>query len=222
MSDSDRLARKRQKTRHALLAAARQLVFERGHDRIAIQDITERADVGLGTFYNYFESKPAIFEAVLDDIQADFMTALNEVRRPLKDPALIVSHTLRFCLQQGQDNDDWNSFLTYSGLTGDYMLRQDEQQAREDLTRGIRAGRFKIADVDFARGLISGMLRHVTGEIALGRLNRGAIEKTTEYILRMLGLPDLVARALVQTPLPRAAAAAPVAPPVDLPSTYPA
>ena len=214
MSESDRLARKRQKTQRALLDAARELVYERGHDRVAISDITERADVGLGTFYNYFESKPAIFEAVLDDIQARFREQLGCVRQPLKDPALIVSHTLRFCLHQAQTYDEWNSFLKYSGLSGDYMLAQDEQQCLEDLARGAAAGRFKLEDVEFARTLILGIMRQVTAEIAEGRRDMSAIEEATRYILRMLGMPDLVAKALVQTPLPPTEAPRKISPPI--------
>ena len=202
MTQGNRLARKRERTRRALLEAARELVYQRGHERIAIQDITERADVGLGTFYNYFESKQSILEAVLDGIRAQFNSELDRIRRPLKDPALIVALTLKFCLQQAQDNDDWNRFLAYSGLEGGHMLHQDEDQCLRDLRRGVAAGRFKIDDVSFAQTLIFGMVRHVNGEIAAGRLGRQAIEDTARYILRMLGLPDLVAKALVQTPIP--------------------
>lgn len=202
MSDNEQLALKRQKTRSALLHAARELVYERGHERIAIQDITERADVGLGTFYNYFESKQCIFEAVLEEIRDGFRRELDRMRQPLKDPALIVAHTLKYCFQQAQDNEEWNTFVTYSGLTGDYRLHQDEAQCLEDLRRGVAAGRFKVDDVGFAQSLIIGMVKHVNTEIACGRLGRKAIEDTIRYILRMLGLPDLVAKALVQTPLP--------------------
>ena len=54
MNDIKRTTRKREKTRAALVNAARQLVFARGQEKISIQDITDAADVGLGTFYNYF------------------------------------------------------------------------------------------------------------------------------------------------------------------------
>ncbi|HKI74525.1 MAG TPA: hypothetical protein VJ998_07775, partial [Pseudomonadales bacterium] len=116
------------------------------------------------------------------------------------------AQTLKFCFQQAQDNEDWNLFLIYSGLTGDYTLHQDEEQCFEDLRRGVAAGRFKVDDIGFAQSLVLGMVRHVNGEIACGRLGRRAMEDTTRYILRMLGLPDLVAKALVQAPLPPVAA----------------
>jgi len=203
MSEPTRLARKRERTRQALLDAARTLVYERGHERISIQDITERADVGLGTFYNYFESKQAVFEAVLDEFRDQFNQRLNTIRQPVKDPATIMALTLKYCLQEAQDNDEWNRFLTWSGLPADvHRLEQDEEQCLQDIQRGLKAGRFKVDDVNFTQNLIMGMSRHVTREITGGRLGRGAIEHTVRYILRMLGLPDLVAKALAESRLP--------------------
>jgi AcrR family transcriptional regulator len=201
MEEKSRQVNKREQTRCKLVAAARALVYERGHEKIAIQDITDRADLGLGTFYNYFDSKQAIFESVLDEIRQTFNERLNMLRAPLKDPALIVAITHKYCFQQAQDNEEWTTFLTYAGLSGDYMLGQDEDQCLADIKRGVSAGRFKVEDVYFAQSLVTGMVRHVNQEISRGRLSRQAMEDATRYILRMLGLPDLVAKALVQTPI---------------------
>ena len=201
-----RNSRRRERTRAALVTAARSLVFERGHEKIAIQDITERADVGLGTFYNYFETKTAVFEAVLDDMRAAFNEELEKLREPVKDPAFIVAITLKHCLRAAQDHGQWRTFIAYAGLQGEHFLLQDEDQLLEDIKRGVAAGRFKVEDVHFAQSLIMGMVKHVTREIRDGHLNRKAMDDTTQYVLRMLGLPEMVARALIQTPLPAAAA----------------
>lgn len=203
MSEPSRLAQKRERTRQALLQAARDLVYERGHEKISIQDITERADVGLGTFYNYFECKQTVFEAVLDEIRGQFNQRLDLIRQPVKDPAMIVALTLKYCLQQAQDNDDWSTFLTYSGLSPEnHLLEQDDEQCLEDIQRGVQAGRFKVDDVYYIQSLITGMVRHVNKEISRGRLGRNAMENTVRYVLRMLGLPDVVAKALAETRLP--------------------
>jgi AcrR family transcriptional regulator len=72
-SDATLTERGRQK-RDLLLAAAR-LVFERDgflHSRIA--DICDEAGVALGSFYTYFESKEAIFQAVVDGVELDLLT----------------------------------------------------------------------------------------------------------------------------------------------------
>ncbi|MGB1581288.1 MAG: TetR/AcrR family transcriptional regulator, partial [Nevskiales bacterium] len=57
-------ARRKRQTRDKLMKAALQLMAERGKDGVAINEITEAADVGFGSFYNHFESKEAIHAAL--------------------------------------------------------------------------------------------------------------------------------------------------------------
>ena len=67
----ERGARRRHQTRRALLDAARQVIGERGVDATTIGEITERADVAFGSFYNHFESK----DALVDDLIAEAVVA---------------------------------------------------------------------------------------------------------------------------------------------------
>jgi AcrR family transcriptional regulator len=56
--------------RQALLDAAMALIAERGLYATRIEDITERADLGKGAFYNYFDSKEALIaELVLQGVE---------------------------------------------------------------------------------------------------------------------------------------------------------
>ena len=55
-----RRERKKLETRQSLLAAAMDLFHEKGYDATPVEEITERADVGKGTFFNYFPSKEAL------------------------------------------------------------------------------------------------------------------------------------------------------------------
>ena len=55
-----RRERKKQETRQGLLEAALALFRERGYDETTIEEITDRADVAKGTFFNYFPSKEAL------------------------------------------------------------------------------------------------------------------------------------------------------------------
>lgn len=52
-----RRERRRQRTRDQLRQAALQLILERGYEAVSIQDITDRADLGRGTFYLHFKDK---------------------------------------------------------------------------------------------------------------------------------------------------------------------
>ncbi len=204
--DEVSLPDRRKATRKALVRAARDLVLERGHEKISIQDITGRAQVGTGTFYNYFQTKQDVFEAVILDYREEFTATLTELRKNIKDPAMMIAVALKYYFRLAQDNAEWNSFVTFSGLPGTHVLHQDEQQCLADIKRGVSAGRFKVEDPHFAQSLITGMVRHTMLAVADGTLGPSATDNTARYVLRMLGLPDLVAKAVTQDPLPPVAA----------------
>lgn len=63
-----RRERRATETRLRLFRSALQLFAERGFPNVTIEDITEAADVGKGTFFNYFESKEQVL-GVLAEIQ---------------------------------------------------------------------------------------------------------------------------------------------------------
>ncbi len=53
------------RTQQAILDAAAQEFGERGFHDASISDITRRAGVALGSFYTYFDSKDAVFRALV-------------------------------------------------------------------------------------------------------------------------------------------------------------
>jgi AcrR family transcriptional regulator len=58
-------------TRERILEATRDLLAESGIDGITLKRITARADVGVGSFYNLFDSKEAaVFEVVREALEA--------------------------------------------------------------------------------------------------------------------------------------------------------
>ena len=63
-----RRERRAAETRLRLFRCALQLFAERGFPNVTVEDITEAADVGKGTFFNYFESKDHVM-GVMAEIQ---------------------------------------------------------------------------------------------------------------------------------------------------------
>ena len=63
-----RRERKRAQTRERIFRAAIELFGQRGFFNTTVEDITEAADVGKGTFFNYFPSKEQVF-GVLYEMQ---------------------------------------------------------------------------------------------------------------------------------------------------------
>jgi len=63
-----RRQRKARETRVRLFRTALQLFADRGFQNVTVEDITEAADVGKGTFFNYFPSKEHVL-GVMAEIQ---------------------------------------------------------------------------------------------------------------------------------------------------------
>jgi AcrR family transcriptional regulator len=60
-----RVARKRSLARQRLIDAAGQLIAEHGVEGLRLRELAERADIGFGSFYNHFDSKEELVEAVV-------------------------------------------------------------------------------------------------------------------------------------------------------------
>jgi AcrR family transcriptional regulator len=65
---ASRRERRAAETRLRLFRCALQLFAERGFSSVTVEEITEAADVGKGTFFNYFESKDHVL-GVMAEVQ---------------------------------------------------------------------------------------------------------------------------------------------------------
>ena len=72
-------AERRATTRAALLAAARDLFTERGFAATGRDDIAERAGVTRGALYHHFDSKEAVFRAVVLEIEDELVARVAKV-----------------------------------------------------------------------------------------------------------------------------------------------
>src|SRR5581483_3562134 len=76
--EQGRASRRRARTRADLLKAARLVFAERGYHDASIADITERADVGVGTFYLHFRDKDEIFTTLVDEGFREMQAQIEE------------------------------------------------------------------------------------------------------------------------------------------------
>ncbi|MFH8250287.1 TetR/AcrR family transcriptional regulator [Microbacterium sp. B2969] len=72
------LTKRGEATRRRLLEAAEAVFAEQGYHEASIVKITERAGIGLGTFYLYFDSKQTIFEALVIDLNRRVRHSMSE------------------------------------------------------------------------------------------------------------------------------------------------
>lgn len=76
-------------TRKRLLESAERLFGERGYYNVGISDITREAGVALGTFYQYFEGKEAIFRELVRYLSHELRSHIREATQGLDDRLLV-------------------------------------------------------------------------------------------------------------------------------------
>lgn len=109
-------------TREKLIAAARGVFSEKGLDLTRIDEITERADVGKGTFYYHFRTKENIIREVIREVMAELVDMIDERCAETTDlrellDKLIGAHISFFC-------NRWEDFVLYFQGRTDLTLRE--------------------------------------------------------------------------------------------------
>ena len=82
----NRLERRKMRTRAALIRAAQGFIARNRMD-VPVLEITQAADVGMGSFYNHFGSKEELFEAAVTDALDRFGALLDGLTSSTTDPA---------------------------------------------------------------------------------------------------------------------------------------
>ncbi len=82
-----RAEERRKERRSQLLAAATQVIAERGYAHTSVDDVIKAAGVSRGTFYLYFESRDALFAEMLDEFLLKLGQAVEIIGIEDEDPA---------------------------------------------------------------------------------------------------------------------------------------
>ncbi len=91
--EPSRRERKKDEMRARIFKAAVQLFHEKGFEDTTIDDITERADVAKGTFFNYFHKKESVLGYLTETQLAeaeDFAATLLQSRQPVRQKLIAL------------------------------------------------------------------------------------------------------------------------------------
>ncbi len=197
----DRRARRRTETRGKLLEAARASFARQGIDATRINEITEGADVGFGSFYNYFESKDAIVAAVTEDATRAIGAAIDKATESVDDPAEIVSLAHRTLVRAAAADPEFGWLLIRLEVTHDLTSAALGKYAARDLKRGITRGRFFVDDPAIALAQTGGALLAVVRAVLKGAAAENAASHHAAGVLRLLGVAPDEATAIAGKPL---------------------
>lgn len=134
-----RRERRAAETRLRLFRCALKLIAERGLPNVTVEDITEAADVGKGTFFNYFAAKDHVL-GVMAEIQLGKVreAASRAASRGLAIRTVLHQLALRLAEEPGR------SPALARALISSFL---GSDSVREILKRGLSDGRKSIGDL---------------------------------------------------------------------------
>ncbi len=155
--------------RNEILGVARQLVYTRGYEQMSIQEILDALKISKGAFYHYFDSKPALLEALIDRMGEEALAHFL----PLMDaPALTALEKL---------NQYFSSALAWKTTQKEYLLALLRVWYSDDnaiIRQKVLGKMLKWVAPSFARVVRQG--------IAEGTLSTEFPEQATEISLHLI------------------------------------
>jgi len=199
----NRLERRKQRTRMALIQAAQSMIAA-GKLNVPVLEITQAADVGMGSFYNHFQSKEELFEAALSDVLDSHGAVLDDLTAGIEDPAAVFACSFRltgrFFRERPQESRillaNWGALLSADRGLAPRALR--------DINAGVAAGRFHVEDPELTLAVAAGALLGL-GHLLVSQPDRDAgvtADAVTEDVLRLFGMSADDAHRVCALPLP--------------------
>ena len=197
-----RTLRKKQAVRSRIIQKAEKLLRAGPIETVTIQDITDAADVGHGTFYLHFKSKHEVLIPIIQTIAERIERQLQQYFSDHEDPADIVCQSARLMGRAALADPLWRWLLEHSGMPIEAMRKAIGRFASKAFGKGLMTARFSIPEMRTASAVILG--GYVNGLLAAFESPdpEAAIDQTAELLLRLLGIPAEEAADLAHKPLP--------------------
>ncbi len=139
-----RRSRRRSEIHERIFRAALQLFAQRGLASTTIEQITELADVGKGTFFNYFRSKEDVFLSLGEIQLGNVEAALEDARAGKEDISAVLRHLARALTREpGRSPELLRSLLVAAHSSDSFreLFVRVLGQGREMLTEILEIGR---------------------------------------------------------------------------------
>ncbi|WP_285597929.1 TetR/AcrR family transcriptional regulator [Kineosporia sp. NBRC 101731] len=205
-AEPGRNARRRSRTRAALIGAAQQILIEGNGANVSIQAITERADVGLGSFYNHFPGRPELFAAAREDATARFRAWIDERIGEETDPVRRLTLNIRLTGRFAAAHPDVSRVLLSRLADPDVFSTAIAPGLHRDVLAVITAQGLDDDDPDVAVIAVSGAIEAVIN----AAVRQGPADLTrmadaiARNVLRMLGVAETDLTKVLAAPLPGA------------------
>ncbi|MFL2946331.1 MAG: TetR/AcrR family transcriptional regulator [Parvibaculales bacterium] len=169
---SGRRAVNRKNNRDAILDAARDVFAEIGYGGTTVRDIIRRTNLASGTFYNYFDSKEAVFNALSDEIGMELRQLLRDVRqRATSFDGFIEATFLTYFSYYAKNRENYMLTRSNRGRDGMNEVMQGPQvraglaELSDDIHQAIAEGVIPQLDVEFLTASLGGVAFSILDEM---------------------------------------------------------
>ena len=169
---SGRRAVNRKNNRDAILRAARYVFAEIGYGGTTVRDIIRRTNLASGTFYNYFDSKEDVFNALSDEIGTELRQLLRDVRqRATSFDGFIEAMFLTYFSYYAKNRQNYMLTRSNRGRDGMNEVMQGPQvraglaELSDDIHQAIAEGVIPQLDVEFLTASLGGVAFSILDEM---------------------------------------------------------
>ena len=177
---------KKDRTKAAIIDSAINVIAKKGYEKSSIQEVTKKAGVANGTFYNHYKDRKSIFEEIANLIAFELVKSIEADEIHTTDPVeKLINATSRF-IRHSVETPEWGSiFIEASDFTVHYE-KDISKYLIKDIRHGIEKKIFKVKYDAFLIDQIMVLILHSIGiQLKKGR-NEKTTKKTIKAILRLL------------------------------------
>jgi AcrR family transcriptional regulator len=187
-----------------LLDAARRVIARQGIENVTIQEITDEADVGFGSFYNHFTTKDEVLQEAVNEVLDGFGAQLDAACEGIDDWAIRYAIGVRMTTRMALSQPSAARVLFAHGIANMLSDKGLGPRARRDIEGAVETGRFTVRNTNVALmstvGCILAFVRMTLDQPGL--LTPDDADDLAENLLRMHGMHARSATSIAYRPLP--------------------
>jgi AcrR family transcriptional regulator len=193
---------KRARTRIAILTAAMDVLGSEEGRFARVDEVMAKAAMARGTFYNYFDSRDDLIEALAYEISHAFNTAMFQVVDRAGPPAARTAMGVRHYLHKARLDHQWGWAVVNISMNSPKLFGEETfNEVSKSIADGCKSGAFKLDDPEAGTDMLLGTV--LTALIKI--LQHNPVPEyevtTTMLILRALGISNATATRLASLPL---------------------
>jgi len=183
---------KAKRTRQKILDAAKAVFLEQGFLKATAEEISNKAEVGYGTFYLYFTDKRQAMHTILSEVN-DKLYELGETEKTRQGlgPLVTIKAIIRSFFDSFKENVDvLKIFNELAATDPDFKAQHDEVRARlvnrikEHILKGAEIGNVRQVDPEIAAISLSGLIESIAIEWFFNNRNYDK-EKVIETVSKL-------------------------------------